>query len=316
MKTNTLHNIFFWGFIIISSSAFTQEEKINIEESAEVFLEEYTDSFQENFFDALKQKGIENYDKAANLFLNCKQIDADNAVVDFELAKVYQLTKQFELAQQYAISAVNSDPSNFWYTRTLLEVLNLKHSGVNDITNQLPNSNLEFKQNLALIYYQMEYYDSANQIINTLKKSSFTEELNSKINIGLAQKEVKKETFTFKNTYTKVDNSNSEAASIEYYKVRISGLIRTNNYLILDTVSQEALDSYPAQPYFYYAKGLSLNKKKRFKEAISTLEESLDYMLDDIKLANNIYRELADAYNAIKNTAKANQYLRKVRPGF
>lgn len=37
------------------------------EESAEISLELYSDEFQEYFFEALKQKGIENYDKAINL---------------------------------------------------------------------------------------------------------------------------------------------------------------------------------------------------------------------------------------------------------
>lgn len=316
MKTNALHNILFWGFIVISSPTLAQEENINVEESAEVFLDEYTDSFQEKFFEALKQKGIENYDKAANLFLDCKQINADNKVVDFELAKVYQQTKQLELAQQYALSAVNSQPTNFWYTRTLVEILNLKNSGISQVEDQIPNSNIEFKQNLASIYYEMQNFNAAIEVVNTLKNSAFKEELNSKIKLGLEQREENSQSFSFSNTYTRVENTNNEAASIDHYKVRITGLIRTNNFLILDTVAQEALDSYPAQPYFYYAKGFALNKKKRYREAISTLEESLDYMLDDIKLANKIYQELADAYKSINNVAKANQYLRKVRPGF
>ena len=39
-----------------SLSLWAQEE-----ESAELFLEEYTDEFQNLFFEALKQKGIQNY---------------------------------------------------------------------------------------------------------------------------------------------------------------------------------------------------------------------------------------------------------------
>ena len=51
-----------WAVLIlwIPLCATAQEE-----ESAEFFLEEYTDEFQNLFFEALKHKGIQNYDRAA-----------------------------------------------------------------------------------------------------------------------------------------------------------------------------------------------------------------------------------------------------------
>jgi hypothetical protein len=53
-----------------------------------------------------------------------------------------------------------------------------------------------------------------------------------------------------------------------------------------------------------------------FREAVKVLEESLDYMLDDIALANKIYKELSDAYTGLNNPVKASIYLRKIKPGF
>jgi len=76
------------------------------------------------------------------------------------------------------------------------------------------------------------------------------------------------------------------------------------------------LENYPSQPFFYYARGYALNKKKKHNEAIDVLEAALDYLLDDPSLANKIYQQLADAYTATNNTSKANMYLRKVKPGF
>ncbi|NNK10272.1 MAG: hypothetical protein HKP08_02920, partial [Flavobacteriaceae bacterium] len=89
-----------------------------VEESAEISLEENTDEFQELFFEALKQKGIENYDKAINALLKCKEIDPQSHVVDHELAKTYQLNNQFALAQEYALLALNSQAENLWYLNT------------------------------------------------------------------------------------------------------------------------------------------------------------------------------------------------------
>ncbi len=81
------------------------------------------------------------------------------------------------------------------------------------------------------------------------------------------------------------------------------------------TVSQEALDSYPLQPYFYYAYGTALNNTANANKAIEVLESGLDYLLDDDELANKMYTELSKAYTSIGNTSKANEYLNKIKPG-
>ena len=97
--------------VLMPNHTYAQEEQ----ESAEVYLEEYTDEFQENFFEALKQKGIQNYDRAVDLFLKCKQLEPNNSVVDYELGKAYMLDKKYVQAQDYAIEALLSEPEDYWY---------------------------------------------------------------------------------------------------------------------------------------------------------------------------------------------------------
>ena len=62
-----LRLLFVFTLFALPIQGKAQQRDMNIEDSSEVFLEEYSDTFQENFFEALKQKGIENYDKAINL---------------------------------------------------------------------------------------------------------------------------------------------------------------------------------------------------------------------------------------------------------
>jgi len=59
-----------------------------------------------------------------------------------------------------------------------------------------------------------------------------------------------------------------------------------------------------------------LNKNNTHKEAIEVLEAGLDYLVNDVALANQFYTELAAAYTAASNTVKANMYLSKIKPGF
>lgn len=170
------------GLVLAPITSSAQEEPMQIEESAEVFLEEYSDTFQEHFFEALKQKGIENYDKAINLFLECKLLDANNDVIDFELAKAYLLDKQYISAQEYAIEALLSEPENQWYLNTLVTIMQVQGSSLDQVKANIPFDNTKLRENLALIYFKQKNYERALNVIKDIRKSSFTEELSSKIN--------------------------------------------------------------------------------------------------------------------------------------
>jgi len=144
------------AFGLSASPLYAQENPVEdpdsdvvpeVENSAAVFLEDYSDAFQENFFEGLKQKGIENYDRATHFFLKCKQLDASNRVVDHELAKMYLKTKQYPLAEEYALSAVTSAPENLWFTETLVRILATQGKSVEQIKKDLPFGSSEFKRN-------------------------------------------------------------------------------------------------------------------------------------------------------------------------
>lgn len=304
------------GFIIgfIIEQTYAQEKKLEVENSAEVFLDEYSDDFQELFFEALKQKGIENYDKSINLFLECKLIDKDNKVVDHELAKVYLADKQYLLAQKYGISALVSDPTNLWYLNTIIEILRKQGNTIDNIKSSIPYENVNLKENLALIYFRQKNYIASKAILNNLKKSVFTESLTSKINDSIKREEKKQA----KKQAESISSTNSlKLNPLESYNASIKQLILDNNFKQLERVSAEAIEKYPSQPYFYYARGLVLNKNGKYKEAIEILEAGLDYLIGDaISLANDIYSTLSNAYAAINNTEKSNMYLRKIKAEF
>ena len=138
-----------------------EEQEIDVEQSAEVFLEDYADEFQENFFEALKQKGIENYDKAVNLLLKCKQLDDENRVVDHELARVYYEDKKYTLGEGYAIAALVSEPENPWYLETLVDILEKQGISIDAVAQRIPYDNSKLKENLALTYFKKGKYESA-----------------------------------------------------------------------------------------------------------------------------------------------------------
>jgi tetratricopeptide (TPR) repeat protein len=298
-----------WVIYILGIFIFSQLIRAQEEESAEVFLEDYTDEFQEAFFDALKQKGIENFDKAINLFLKCKRLDSTNRVVDFELAKAYRANKEYPLAQQYAIDALSSEPENLWYLNEVVEIMQQQGSDIEMIKEQVAFDNSKLKENLALIYFQKMKYEQALNILKEMKNSSFKDELSLMIKDSLDRNK----------SVEKIDEEppqeNTDMNPLLNYKDEIAELISNKDYPSLIAKADEAMEEFPSQPYFYYAKGMGLNKSGKQKEAIGELEIALDFLIDDTELGNNIYKELADAYTFLGNSSKANMYLSKIKSG-
>ncbi|SDD70485.1 Tetratricopeptide repeat-containing protein [Pricia antarctica] len=304
------------GFLLIPIQSRAQENPDpdpdpDVENSAEVFLEAYSDDFQENFFEALKQKGIENYDKAINSFLKCKQLDATNPVIDHELAKVYYETKQYPLAEEYALTAVKAEPENLWYVDTLIAILQKQGKSTETMTAELPFDQPEFSENAASVYFEKGNYEIALRIINKAIQSKFAATLTAKINDSIEKREARPTSTTLA-----LEKPNIASNPVEDYKFRMEGLIQADSLPLLQQLSEEALESYPSQPYFYFAQGYALNKTGKHQEAVETLEAALDYLIDDTSLENKIFQQLADAYTALNNAVKANTYLRKIKPGF
>jgi len=300
---------FLWMGVAVSAmtwnASYAQEEQ----ESAEVYLKEYTDEFQENFFEALKQKGIQNYDRAIDLFLKCKQLDPNDDVVDYELSKAYLLDKKFVQAQEYAIEALLAEPSDYWYLDNLVSVLEQQESPLETIKAQIPYENQKLKENLALCYFKRKQYADAQKILKELNNSPLVLELGQKINDSI---QGEKEKTAVPVVQQEERNTDDPVAKL---RTQLEKLLAASDYKNALTVSKEALDTYPLQPYFYFAYGTALNNTSNANKAIEVLESGLDYLLEDGPLQNNMYRELSKAYTQIGNTQKANEYLNKINSG-
>lgn len=290
-----------------------EEQEIDIEQSAEVFLEEYSDAFQENFFEGLKQKGIRNYDRAINYFLECKRLQPQNTVVSFELAKFHLYDNQLSLAQEYALEAVNGEPENYWYAETLTNVVDARKSVLEEVEDDIPWNDPLLRRNMSEIYFLKGNYQTALKILNGLKEPKKYAFLQKQILDSITKKETKRKIVAV----TKTVEQNQDLNSVEQFKSRLKVLlVNSDETKELFEVSEEALENFPTQPYFYYVNGKALNHLQKHKDAIEVLETSLDYLIDDTQLENIIYTELVEAYNAIDNPSKANMYLSKIKPGF
>lgn len=128
------------------------------------------DAFQENFFEALKEHNIENYQKSINALLRCKELDDSKAVVFYELGRNYNLLKNFGAAEETLKKAVDMEPDNEWYLDELYDVY-IQQNDLNaavKTVKQLVKYHPDYKQDLVSLYIQAEKYKDALELLNEL----------------------------------------------------------------------------------------------------------------------------------------------------
>jgi len=304
------HRFSFWFLMIALAVPIWVMAQIGEEESAEVFLEEYSDAFQEKFFEALKEKGIENTDRAINILLECKQMESDYVVLDHELAQAYLRSGDLNSALEFALEAVNAEPANYWYANTLIQILVRRNMKVDQLKSDIPINNSDLARNLTQSLFKNRKYEEALQLVNQLSPTPQIDHLKSKIEDSIAKQEKNKQPAAM----TVVETEEREDPVAEYI-ARLRTLIERNAPVEVLSLALEASESYPSQPYFYYAHGWALHQQGEHQRALRSLETGLDYLIDDENMANSFYKTLASTHKALGNTSKANFYLSKVKTG-
>lgn len=130
------------------------------------------DRFQELFYEALKQKGIENYDRSIEALLKCIDIDNSVPVLYFELGKNYMQLKNFGATEDALKKAVDKDPYNEWFLDELYGFYALQNDYKNAIKTikQLVKYNPDYREDLASLYIKSERYNDALEILDELDK--------------------------------------------------------------------------------------------------------------------------------------------------
>ena len=430
---------------MIPISSFAQ---VDFNKTPDDDLGDVEDKFQEAFYEALKQKGIENYDRSIKKLLKCIELDNSKAVIYYELGKNYVKLKNFGAAENALKKAISKEPSNEWYLDELYGVyyeLDDYDKALKTV-KQLVKFHPDYKEDLAALYLRNKKFKAALKILDELDKEfgiSETRDVmrnqiynatgNDKDRIENLEERVAKnpnnETNYLNLIYRYSELGNKEKAfqtaqellkeipdshlvHLALYKYYLNdnqhqeaiasmkivltspkikadaktkvlndfiGFVRNNKqyeedlvevtsliskddkgksnkelgffYLqkgnktmalkhlemalennlddfdvIKNTVllyidgkqyqkavnlAAQALDIFPAQPILYLANGVAFNHLNRPKDAINTLEIGIDYVIDNIQLEIDFYKQLSTAYRMTNNNTKATTFSKK-----
>jgi tetratricopeptide (TPR) repeat protein len=152
------------GMFSIPNIVVAQEEPNNIAV--------IDDGFQDHFYEALKQKSIENYDKAIQSLERCKEIQPENAVVYFELGKIFLAQKKYKDAYDNFEKVTQMDPQNRWAWVGMYDVCYDTHdyNQAIVIVQKLVEFKAEYKEDLTSLYMNTQQFDKALELINELNE--------------------------------------------------------------------------------------------------------------------------------------------------
>ena len=132
------------------------------------------DKFQNAFYEALKQKGIENYDKAITELEKCLALQPNNPAVYNELGRNYLSQKSYEKARINFDKATQLDPKNKWYWMGLYDVFyqTKEYEQSIIVVRKLIEFDAKFKDDLVSLYMYTQQFDKALELINELEKTA------------------------------------------------------------------------------------------------------------------------------------------------
>ncbi len=179
--------LFLLGILQFQTIFYAQE----IQGQATDDLGNVSDAFQENFFEALKQKSIENYELALKALRKAESAAKDNeenkAVVYFEMGKNLAKLKRYEEAETNFYKVLEWNNNKIEVLEALYDIyFDLKnYDAAIPLVIKLIEFDSDYKEDLANLYNRNHQYDEALKILDELDKewgeSSYRNVLRSQI---------------------------------------------------------------------------------------------------------------------------------------
>ena len=162
MKEITIFCLLLFGTLLVPNIILAQNEPNDV-----VAID---DGFEDFFYEAIKQKSIENYDKAIEALEKGKAIEPENPIVYFELGKNYLAQKKYKEAYDNFEKVAKMDPKNRWAWVGMYDVCyeTRDYNQAIVIVEKLIEFKEDYKEDLTSLYMNTQQYDKALELINEL----------------------------------------------------------------------------------------------------------------------------------------------------
>jgi predicted Zn-dependent protease len=297
-------------FFLFSINTYSQDSipaKEDLTEEAEL-------KFQKFFFKALSEKSIGNYQKAIENLESCNQILTNDIAVFFEFSKNYLLLNNTLLAKEYIERSLAKDSNNIWMLKHFVKIYqrDRNYKAAIKLQQKIVTINPKGREFLARLYAYNRQYKKSISLINTLEKENSLS-YGLKIFRANLQKRRGFNSFVKKEKPSDLNALIKQFKTDKSYKVLEQILNQSDNDIpeLLNLI-KEGIALFPAQPYVYLVNGKTLNYQKDYKNALTTLQSGIDFVIDN-EMEANFYKEIAKAYKGLGKLKEVQKYKQKAK---
>jgi tetratricopeptide (TPR) repeat protein len=160
--------LFLIGIVWVPINTYAQDRPLNDD------FGNTSDTFQENFFEGLKQKSIENYEMALNALDKAEVAAKDNqenkAVVYFEKGKNLAALKRYKEAENNYNRVLEWSPEKIEVLEALYEIYyeDKNYDAAILLVEKLILQDSDYKEDLANLYHRTKQYDKALVILDEI----------------------------------------------------------------------------------------------------------------------------------------------------
>jgi len=280
-------------------------------------------AFQDHFFEAIKFKAKEDYNKAIQELEACKQIYPNDKGLNFEFAKNYYQLKDYENAIFFDQKILENEPKNLYVLEHLKKIYKTQRNFDEAIAIQQKIIAIKpsTKQDLIMLYIANRDREKAKEIYLSLDKTQINNNNYIK-RILFASSKIKPKTTKPKQTVSTTSSSNNIKELQDSFKTNknyktLKTLLKAEEkqlqYNNLLTDSKKGLTLFPAQPFLYLMQGKAESKLLHYQNAIDVLKAGLDFIIDDNLLEIKFYQLISNAYLGLGNTKEATLYQEKIK---
>ena len=168
--------IILFGIFSISEYTYAQEIEATWELPTDD-LGNVSDAFQEHFFEALKQKAIENYELAIEALkkaeIAAKKNPRNVAVVFFEMGKNLTELKKYDEAEEYFKKVMQTEENQLDVMEALYDLYYVKkdYDSAIPLVEKLIEQDDDYKEDLANLYTRTQQFDKALELLDELDRT-------------------------------------------------------------------------------------------------------------------------------------------------
>ncbi len=301
------HIALFTGVLLFSLVAVSQED---VASNEAMLVEQEEINFQTFFFEAIQQKSIGNFDKAVFALEACNNIEKDNVAVLFELSKNYAFLFKYKEAEFYVLKGLEKEPLNLYMLRHLKEIKTKQndYQGAITVQNRIVNIRPNEEADLVILYIKSGKMDEAIALLKKLDKIDKVPEGLESLKESLLQ-ETPNAIVSDANPIVEDSKSKADLLRDDYelkrdfnsIKLLLERELKTKQFLELLKDSEKGLEMFPAQPFLYLMNGRALNNLRKYEEALKSLEDGLDYLIEDDLMKVDFLKEMSLSYKGMGN---------------